>query len=308
MAWGNSVASLVLVALLMAVVAASARSSDSSSDSSSGSSSGMAAVAAQASSQTYPSLVLGNSDMGIQSYVFPVALSEDIVISGVSFKHSELRVYLRLFCSEGGISIKGFGGLFPSNPAFPAASYFYKQPSELQSLLRLSVSSSSSSENTGRSWPLWWKDTVTDKSDMGFWPVNGPSNVTADSLSLRLKGSSMQHRLQLPACSTNAGSTTSSSLLSTPSSHISSVQQHDRAISGIWNVVTTTDPNLIPAEKMARLLLLHSRYHQRLGFQGTILRCNQDEAHVLDAIPQLKTEILAEKLIIWPWVWVSEPM
>ncbi|WIA28650.1 hypothetical protein OEZ86_011186 [Tetradesmus obliquus] len=54
---------------------------------------------------------------------------------------------------------------------------------------------------------------------------------------------------------------------------------------------------------MARLLLLHLRYHQRLGFQGTILRCNQDEAHVLAALPQLRTEILAEKLIIWPWVW-----
>jgi hypothetical protein len=243
--------------------------------------------------------------MGIQSYVFPVALSEDIVIGGVSFKQSELRVYLRLFCTDGGMSIKGFGGLFPSNPAFPAASYFYKQPSELQQLLRLSVSSGSSSGKMARSWPLWWKDTVTDKSGMGFWPINGPSNVTADSLSLRLKGSTLQHRLQLPACSTNGGSTTSSSLLSTPSSHISDVQQQDRAISGIWNVVTTTDPNLIPAEKMARLLLLHSWYHQRLGFQGTILRCNQDEAHVLAALPQLKTEILAEKLIIWPWVWVS---
>jgi hypothetical protein len=82
-------------------------------------------------------------------------------------------------------------------------------------------------------------------------------------------------------------------------------QQQGRDVSGIWNVVTTTDPNHISAEKMARLLLLHSRYHQRLGFQGTILRCNQEEAHVLAALPQLKTEILAEKLIIWPWVWVS---
>ncbi|KAF6263650.1 hypothetical protein COO60DRAFT_380132 [Scenedesmus sp. NREL 46B-D3] len=306
--------------LFLIVLAAISVSADSDSSSSSGRNA-EAELATQPNSSTFPPLVVDDSNMGIQMYAFPVVLSEDIVISGMSFADSELRVYLRLFCTDdGGISVQGFAGLLPDNPAFPAASYFYKQPSELQPLLRLSVSSSSSSSSsssqgkTGGSWPLWWKDTVTHKSDMGFWPIIGPSNLKVDSLSLRLKGSSLQHPLHLPVCTLGTGSTvsistststsTSSGSVSSSrgSSHFSIHQQHDRDVTGMWNVVTTTDPNLIPAEKMARLLLLHSRYHQRLGFQGTILRCNQDEAHLLAALPQLKTELLAEKLIIWPWV------
>jgi hypothetical protein len=77
---------------------------------------------------------------------------------------------------------------------------------------------------------------------------------------------------------------------------------------GVWNVVTTTDPNGISAAKMARLLLAHGRHHSALGFSGTILRCNEHEAGELLELPELAAELDAGRLLVWPWVLVRTGM
>lgn len=71
---------------------------------------------------------------------------------------------------------------------------------------------------------------------------------------------------------------------------------------GLWNVVTTTSDNKIATETLAYLLLLHLQYHERLGFDGTILRCNKGEAQSLSVMPKIEALLASRKLILWPWV------
>lgn len=241
-------------------------------------------------------IIAGNSEMGILQFGFPTTLDHDVQQNGIPFIDSELRVYLRLYCGPGStISVRGFGGLYPADAAFTATAYFYKQPLELQSQLKLSLIRESSSGDVA-SWPLIWAGSSDSNSNMGLWPLIGPKNVTG-RLALHLEGSSLRHQVPLPSCAEPSSSQTSSN------NNRLVVRELD--ISGVWNVVTTTDPNSIPLEVYARLLVLHHRYHQQLGFDGTLLRCNQDEASLLAVMPQLQTEIAANRFIIWPWIWVS---
>jgi hypothetical protein len=55
-------------------------------------------------------------------------------------------------------------------------------------------------------------------------------------------------------------------------------------------------------ETLAHLLSLHMHYHQRLGFNGTILRCNKGEAQALALLPHIEALAASRQLIIWPWV------
>jgi hypothetical protein len=71
---------------------------------------------------------------------------------------------------------------------------------------------------------------------------------------------------------------------------------------GAWNVVTTTSANQLTPETLAHLLSLHLQYHQRLGFDGTILRCNKGEAQALVLLPHIEALVASRQLIIWPWV------
>lgn len=71
---------------------------------------------------------------------------------------------------------------------------------------------------------------------------------------------------------------------------------------GLWNVVTTTSANHILPETLAYLLQLHMTYHERIGFNGTILRCNKGEAQALSVMPHIEYLVAGNKLILWPWV------
>ncbi|KAF8072645.1 hypothetical protein HT031_000305 [Scenedesmus sp. PABB004] len=237
--------------------------------------------------------VVGNAELGIQTFSFPVALPGNASVHGVSFAASELRVFLRLFCAPGGgsVGVRGFSGLFPTDPGFTAAAYFYKQPSEAQPALRLSLRE----RDGGGAWPLRWQDGDDARADMGLWPLRGPDGVRPRGLSLVLEGAALQHHVPLPACAAGDGGGGGAAPLASRAPAVE--------LAGVWNVVTTTSPNPVPPATLARLLLLHGAHHARLGFNGTLLRCNPDEALALAAMPSVAAEVAAGRLLIWPWVW-----
>jgi hypothetical protein len=69
-----------------------------------------------------------------------------------------------------------------------------------------------------------------------------------------------------------------------------------------WLVVMLPRVLPVPTEQYSKLLLSHMRYHQQLGFAGTLLLCDLHQAHELSQVQEVETALQEDSIIMWPWV------
>jgi hypothetical protein len=222
-------------------------------------------------------LIQTDHTMGIKSYSF---LVDGPQLNSTDY---ELRVYLRATCKQGGkqVHVRGFAGAFPLEGAEPTGLSLFAphfQPPALHQH-KLQVFSTAANRTTDLKW--------LGPGNQGLWRFDGKL-VPAGREVLILQGSLHTHQLLLSCAD------------STPA--LGSAQQPVLPQEGTWNVITTTSANKMTADTLAHLLSLHMQYHQRLGFNGTILRCNKGEAQELAVLPHIETLVASRQLVIWPWV------
>jgi hypothetical protein len=235
-----------------------------------------------------PPSVHTDSHMGIRVYSFPLQVPK------VEPGAYELRVYLRTICESSKNSsrpdevlIKGFAGAFPVTGSVPAGVSLFSphfQPPALRQHM-LHITSSGPGGSSSSSTTLKW----LGPANQGLWRLDGPLRPTGREM-LSLEGSTQEHQLVL-----SCGGGSAAGLAA----------QHRASAfptRGLWNVVTTTSANRLPPDTLAHLLMLHLQYHERLGFDGAILRCNKGEAQALVMLPHIEVLVAARKLVIWPWV------
>lgn len=194
----------------------------------------------------------------------------------------ELRVFLRASCAKSSstVRLRGFAGAFPieeSGPAgiFPVSPHF--QP-PVRHHFNLSVVSPATNQTLHIPW--------VGPSNNGLWRFEGTLQPVGGEL-LVVEGSNHAHLLVLSCFRPLAGT-------------LPHCQQFP--LTGVWNVVTTLSANNMAPETLAYLLQQHLHYHERLGFNGTILRCNKGEAQALSVMPQIEKLVASRKLLVWPWV------
>ena len=122
--------------------------------------------------------------------------------------------------------------------------------------------------------------------NQGLWRFQGIIQPVGGEI-LTLEGSVHTHQLLLSCPEPPAGSLSNRTAFPT---------------NGLWNVVTTPSNNKITPETLGYLLQMHMQYHGRMGFNGTILRCNKGEAQSLSVMPRIEALVTSRKLIVWPWV------
>jgi hypothetical protein len=232
-------------------------------------------------------LIQTDTTMGILSYSFLIDAPQ---LNSTAY---ELRVYLQATCKNGGkqVHVRGFAGAFPLEGAEPTGLSLFAphfQPPALHQHKLQVVSTAQHSTAANRTTVLKWLGPSTQ----GLWRFDGKLAPAGREV-LTLQGSMHTHQLVL-SC---AGNTPNPSTLG-------SAQQQQPVLpqEGIWNVITTTSANMMTADTLAHLLSLHMQYHQRLGFNGTILRCNKGEAQELAVLPHIESLVATRQLVIWPWV------
>jgi hypothetical protein len=228
--------------------------------------------------------------MGIRTYTYLIAApAEGLNNSSSSSSNTvyELRVYLRAACDSSGakVLLRGFAGAFPIEGSAPTGlslfSPHFQPPSLQQYQLQVISSSSSSSPSTANTSST---PTTTLKwfgpSNQGLWRFEGKVSKPSGRELLTLQGSSHTHQLPLSCDSKHSKeSTLGSSLKGLNGAGLGSSlalgrpQPTPLPPTGLWNVITTTSANSLTPETLAQLLVLHMQYHERLGFNGTILRC-----------------------------------
>lgn len=194
-------------------------------------------------------LVQTDHTMGIRTYSFLIAAPE---LNSTAY---ELRVYVRATCDSNGnkVLLRGFAGAFPIEGSAPSGLSLFAphfQPPSLHQH-QLQVFSTAANRTTILKW--------FGPSNQGLWRFEGRVEPSGGEL-LTLEGSLHTHQLPLDC-------TGSSSVALGPAQHTPLPSE------GLWNVVTTTSANKMIPEMLAHLLTLHMQYHERLGFNGTILRC-----------------------------------
>lgn len=222
-------------------------------------------------------LIQTDHTMGIQSYSFLIDAPQ---LYSTAY---ELRVYLRTTCKNGGkqVHVRGFAGAFPLEGTEPTGLSLFAphfQPPALHQH-KLQVLSAAANRTTSLKW--------LGPSNQGLWRFDGKLAPAGREV-LTLQGSMHTHQLVLPC----AG----------PASALVSAQHPVLPQEGTWNVITTTSANKMTSDTLAHLLSLHMQYHARLGFNGTILRCNKGEAQELAVLPHIETLVASRQLVIWPWV------
>lgn len=215
--------------------------------------------------------------MGIRAYSFLVSPPK---LNNTTY---ELRVYLRAACEKGGkqVRLRGFAGAFPVEGSGPTGLSLFSphfQPPAMHQK-KLQVLSTDANRTTNLSW--------YGPSNQGLWRLEGKVTPAGDDL-LTLEGSYHVHQLPMDC----KGSMVA----------LGPAQHTPLPATGLWNVITTTSANKLAPDTLAYLLHLHMQYHERLGFTGTILRCNKGEAREVSVLPHIEALVAANKLIIWPWV------
>jgi hypothetical protein len=231
-------------------------------------------------------LIQTDSSMGIRMYSFLIQTPE------VNSTAYELRAYLRATCNgnKKQVRLRGFAGAFPIEGSAPAGLSLFAphfQPPSLHQH-KLQVLSTAANRTTDLKW--------LGPSNQGLWRFEGRVQPLGREV-LALQGSLHQH--QLPLECQGLGPV----LVAGPGYVALGLAQHTPLpFEGLWNVITTTSANNISPETLAHLLTLHMQYHERLGFNGTVLRCNKGEAQELSVLPHIEALVATNKLIIWPWV------
>lgn len=200
--------------------------------------------------------------MGIRTYSFLIAAPAEGLNSSSSSTAYELRVHLRAACDSSGakVLLRGFAGAFPIEGSAPTGLSLFAphfQPPSLQQH-RLQVVSSPATNTTPTT--LKW----LGPSNQGLWRFEGRVRKPSGRELLTLQGSSRTHQLPL-SCDKEPRGLAGALALGRP-------QPTPLPPEGLWNVITTTSANGLTPETLSYLLVLHMQYHERLGFNGTILR------------------------------------
>lgn len=233
--------------------------------------------------------------MGIRTYSFLIESQE---LNSTAY---ELRVFMRAVCEDGGKKafIRGYAGAYPIEPSTPTGLSLFAphfQPPSLHQHKLAIVSTASTPTATGAAGKAAAAANTTQKlnwmgpSSQGLWRFQGRVEPIGGEL-LTYEGSLHVHQLPLDC--------EGSMVALGPAQHTPLPAQ------GLWNVITTISDNNMDPETLAYLLTLHMSYHERLGFNGTILRCNKGEAQELSLLPHIESLVETGKLIIWPWVSVA---
>lgn len=113
-----------------------------------------------------------------------------------------------------------------------------------------------------------------------------------NQLDLFVDGSPWRHELYLPDC------VLSEDVEEHPLKQLPGGLFNDR----YWLVVLL--PRVLPVatQQYAELLLAHMRYHQQLGFAGTLLLCDLHQAHELTQLQEVQEALDQDSILIWPWV------
>lgn len=234
----------------------------------------LAATLKQSAAVTSVPMVQTDAHMGIITYSF--------LVSTPDLQHAvyELRVYMRATCDSSGqqVRLRGFAGAFPIEDAAPKISGPHFQLPALRQH-KLQVVSTA----TNRTADLKW----FGPSNQGLWRFEANVEPSGGEV-LALEGSLHTHQLLLTCGESSAV--------------VGPGQRSPLPSEGLWNVMTTTSANNISPKTLGYLLMLHVQYHARLGFNGTILRCNKGEAQELSLLPHIEALVATNKLIIWPWV------
>lgn len=117
-----------------------------------------------------------------------------------------------------------------------------------------------------------------------------------NQLDLFVDGSPWRHELYLPDC------VLSEDVEEHPLQQLPGGLFNDRH----WLVVLL--PRVLPVamQQYAELLLAHMRYHQQLGFAGTLLLCDLHQAHELTQLQEVQEALDQDSILMWPWVSLGE--
>jgi hypothetical protein len=193
---------------------------------------------------------------------------------------------MRPTCDSSGqhIRLRGFAGAFPIEDTAPKISGPHFQPPALRQH-KLQVVSTATNRTTDLKW--------FGPSNQGLWRFEGNVEPAGgEVLTLEGSGGSLHTHQLLLTCDDFSAA-------------VGPGQRSRLPSEGLWNVMTTTSANNILPKTLGHLLMLHVQYHARLGFDGTILRCNKGEAQELSLLPHIEALVAANKLIIWPWVSIA---
>ena len=116
-----------------------------------------------------------------------------------------------------------------------------------------------------------------------------------NQLDLFVEGSPWRHELYLPDCVLSEDSEEH------PLKQMPGGLFNDKH----WLVVMLPRTLPVPMAQYSQLLLSHMRYHQGLGFAGTLLLCDLHQAHELTQLQEVNAALEQDSLLMWPWVrWV----
>lgn len=110
-------------------------------------------------------------------------------------------------------------------------------------------------------------------------------------LDLFVEGSPWRHELYLPDCALSAEDDAH------PLKQLPGGLFNDKH----WLIVMLPRVLPVPAQQYSQLLLSHMRYHQQLGFAGTLLLCDMHQAHELTQLQEVNDALQQDSIIMWPW-------
>lgn len=113
-----------------------------------------------------------------------------------------------------------------------------------------------------------------------------------NQLDLFVEGSPWRHELYLPDCVLSEDSDNH------PLKQLPGGLFNDKH----WVVVMLPRELPVPTEQYSQLILSHMRYHQQLGFSGTLLLCDMHQAHELTQLQDVNAAVQQDSIIMWPWV------
>mgnify|MGYP001807133378 FL=1 len=113
-----------------------------------------------------------------------------------------------------------------------------------------------------------------------------------NQLDLFVEGSPWRHELYLPEC------VLSEDYEDHPLKQMPGALFNDKH----WLVVMLPRTLPIPAAQYSQLVLSHMRYHQKLGFAGTLLLCDLHQAYDLTQVQEVNQALEQDSIVMWPWV------
>lgn len=223
--------------------------------------------------------VVDDSSLGITRYDFRGVWND---VPGI------LTVYLRPVCIGRTLFVRGVMGVITVKLESDSTDG-YTAPASLVDYnwsLRLIDRSTNSSTNV-----RVYKTVDRGERTLTYSQVEAQLQVP-NQLDLFVEGSPWRHELYLPDCVLAEDSQDH------PLKQLPGGLFNDKH----WLVVML--PRVLPVltEQYSKLLLSHMRYHQQLGFAGTLLLCDLHQPHELSQLQEVDEALQEDSIIMWPWV------